>query len=99
MGRQLCEIARRREELVIRAHNQRLALSENRIWTSGPFLIAEHLLDLGRGTGVRNSVLQYTAIILAASFPNKTLRLASRGLMIWMTINRIRNKFISNPRI
>jgi hypothetical protein len=58
MGRQLREIAIRRAELVNRAHNQRLALSYNRLWTSGPFMIVEHLLYLGRGIGIRYTVLQ-----------------------------------------
>ena len=96
MGRQLklCEIARRRAELVNRAQERRMALSDNKLWTSRPFVIVEYLLDSGRGIGVGNSVLKLAAAILAVSFPNKTLRLASRSLMIWMTFNSIRKKFL-----
>ena len=94
MNRQLREIARRRADLVNRAHNQRLALSDNGVWTSGPFLIMEYLLDLRRDIDARSSVLQYGAAILAASLPDKTIRLASRSLMILMTLNSIRKKIL-----
>lgn len=82
MNRQLREIARRRADLVNRAHNQRLALSDNEVWTSVPFMIIEYLLEVKSGIDTGSSVLQYGAAILAASFPNKTIRLASRGMII-----------------
>lgn len=66
MRRQLRDITRRRAVLFSRAQNQRLALSENRVWTSGPFMIIDYLLDLKRGIDTRSSILQYGAAILAA---------------------------------
>ena len=57
-------------------------------------MIAEQLLDLGRSTGVRYTALRYAGAIVAASFPNKTFRLAGRSLMILMMLNRLRKKIL-----
>lgn len=94
MRRQLRDIERRRTILFSRAHNQRLALSENRVWTSGPLMIIDYLLSLKRGIDPRSSIMQYGAVLLAASFPNKTIRLASRSMMILMMLNSIRKKIL-----
>ena len=90
MGRALREIARRRAELVSRAEYERRAVARNRLWVSGPVVIAGRLLDLGRVIGVRPSVLHFAGGVLLAVWPGAMLRLAGRGLRFWMVVNRIK---------
>jgi hypothetical protein len=94
MGRQLREIVRRRAELVSRAGNERMELTENKLWSSSAVAIAGHLMDLGCILGARSSIIFFAGSILFTGWPGATLKWAGRGLSAWMLINKIRKKFI-----
>ena len=90
MGRQLREIALRRAELASRAGDERLALAGSALWSSGPFLIAERMLDMGQAVGSHSTILNFAATILLTVWPATALPWAARGLRILIAVNKIR---------
>jgi hypothetical protein len=89
MSRQTREIGRRRLELVSLADFERQAIADNGLWSSGPWLIAKPVRELGRAIGA-TSFMYYLGSLLQKTWPKATIRWAKRGLIIWMKIDKMR---------
>ena len=93
MDRRLREIAERRAELAIRSKKEREAIANNKLWSSGPVMIAGPLMGLGRAV-ISSSYKYYFGAALLRLWPLATLKWARRGLQAWMAYDRIKKTLL-----
>jgi hypothetical protein len=94
MGRQLQEIANRRDKLILLAEYERQSLSANYLWSSPALLITDCLLDTGRMIISRSLTFDHAEKFLFTKWPLASLKWTGRVMRMFLMVNRIRKTLL-----